>query len=131
MEFQNALHLIVAIERKLTILNSHRLTQFFIFSLDRPNWQDWGGRWARRTAFMRNLKIILEELDINYTMPIQPVLLPTSGPPPHSLTQLQPPPSGSHQGSASADLGNAGGFQPSDISLAPGKSFQSGIPSFR
>ncbi|KAF9445920.1 hypothetical protein P691DRAFT_709572 [Macrolepiota fuliginosa MF-IS2] len=109
MEFQNALHLIVAVEH-------------------RPNWQDWGGRWARRTEFMRHLKTILEELNINYTMPIQPVLLPTSGPPPRSSTQLQPPP-GSHSGSGSpnADLGNAGGFQP----LAPGGSSQSFIPSFR
>lgn len=46
--------------------------------LDRPNWQDWGGRWTRRTAFMRHLKTVLEELDIRYTMPVQPVLLPTS-----------------------------------------------------
>lgn len=45
--------------------------------LDRPNWQDWGGRWTRRTAFMRHLKTVLEELDIRYTMPVQPVLLPT------------------------------------------------------
>ncbi|KIL65517.1 hypothetical protein M378DRAFT_161839 [Amanita muscaria Koide BX008] len=59
MEYQNALCLIVAIEH-------------------RPNWQDWGGRWERRTAFMRNLKTILEDLDIRYTMPIQPVLLPRS-----------------------------------------------------
>lgn len=44
--------------------------------LDRPNWQDWGGRWTRRTAFMRHLKTVLEELDIRYTMPVQPVLLP-------------------------------------------------------
>lgn len=59
MEYQNAIHLIVAVEH-------------------RPNWQDWGGRWERRTTFMRNLKMILEELDVRYTMPIQPVLLPRS-----------------------------------------------------
>ncbi|KAF9457510.1 Mechanosensitive ion channel-domain-containing protein [Collybia nuda] len=57
MEYQNAIHLVVAIEH-------------------RPNWQDWGGRWARRTTFMRNLKQILEDLDVQYTMPVQPVLLP-------------------------------------------------------
>ena len=45
--------------------------------LDRPNWQDWGGRWTRRTAFMRHLKTVLEELDIRYTKPVQPVVLPT------------------------------------------------------
>ncbi|KAH6914178.1 Mechanosensitive ion channel-domain-containing protein [Coprinopsis sp. MPI-PUGE-AT-0042] len=66
MEYQNAIHLIVAIEH-------------------RANWQDWGGRWTRRNAFMRNLKTVLEELDITYTMPVQPVLLPSSnGKPPFS-----------------------------------------------
>lgn len=57
LEYQNALTLTIAMEH-------------------RPNWQDWGGRWARRTLFMRHLKVLLEELDISYTMPIQPVLLP-------------------------------------------------------
>ncbi|KAK2465625.1 hypothetical protein APHAL10511_002169 [Amanita phalloides] len=59
MEYQNAIQLSVAVEH-------------------RSNWQDWGGRWERRTAFMRNLKVVLEELDVRYTMPIQPVLLPRS-----------------------------------------------------
>lgn len=62
MEYQNAITLVVAMEH-------------------RPNWQDWGGRWARRTAFMRHLKSVLEELDIRYTLPIQPVLLPRDRPP--------------------------------------------------
>jgi len=57
MEYQNAIYLVVGMEH-------------------RPNWQDWGGRWVRRTAFMRNLKIILEHLDIKYTMPMQPILMP-------------------------------------------------------
>lgn len=59
MEFQNAIHLTVGVEH-------------------RPNWQDWGGRWTRRTAFMKHLKSILEDLDLKYTMPVQPVLLPNS-----------------------------------------------------
>ncbi|OAX44520.1 hypothetical protein K503DRAFT_304184 [Rhizopogon vinicolor AM-OR11-026] len=59
MDFQNAIHLTVAVEH-------------------RPNWQDWGGRWTRRTAFMKHLKSILEDLDLKYTMPVQPVLLPNS-----------------------------------------------------
>ena len=58
--------------------------------LDRPNWQDWGGRWTRRTAFMRHLKTVLEELDIHYTMPVQPVLLPRSYRP--SVPVMQSPP---------------------------------------
>lgn len=96
-------------------------------SVDRRNWQDWSGRWARRTQFMRQLKMILEELDIGYTMPVQPVLLPSSGPPPTSIPQS---PVGSYQGSMNADLGNAGGFQAGDMSRAPGRSFQSGVSSF-
>lgn len=108
MEYQNALHLIVAIEH-------------------RPNWQDWGGRWARRTAFMRHLKTILEELEIGYTMPIQPILLPTSGPPP-SMSQLYSPSSpGSSPGPAS-DLGNGGSFYPTPIGFTPGRSYRAGIP---
>jgi len=58
MEHQNAIHLIIAIEH-------------------RSNWQDWGGRWARRNEFMRHLKTVLEELDLKYILPIQPVLLPS------------------------------------------------------
>ncbi|KAF9226600.1 hypothetical protein BS17DRAFT_775873 [Gyrodon lividus] len=56
MEYQNAIYLTIAMEH-------------------RPNWQDWGGRWARRTAFMRHLKTVLEDLDMKYTLPIQPLLV--------------------------------------------------------
>lgn len=63
MEFQNAIHLKIGMEH-------------------RPNWQDWGGRWARRTAFMRYLKTCLEELDLRYTKPVQPILMPNPPYPP-------------------------------------------------
>ncbi|KAJ3861518.1 Mechanosensitive ion channel-domain-containing protein [Lentinula novae-zelandiae] len=58
MEYMNAIYLTVAVEH-------------------RPNWQDWGGRWTRRNAFMKFLKGVLEELDVKYMMPTQPVLLPS------------------------------------------------------
>ena len=48
--------------------------------LDRRNWQDWGGRWARRNAFMKWFRGALEELELKYTAPIQPVLLPRGNP---------------------------------------------------
>ena len=49
MEYQNAIHLAVAMEH-------------------RPNWQDWGERWGRRTAFMGSLtETVLEDLDTRYT----------------------------------------------------------------
>ncbi|KAF8323535.1 uncharacterized protein EI90DRAFT_3076953 [Cantharellus anzutake] len=54
MEFQNEITLIIAIEH-------------------RANWQNWGARWDRRTKFMRRMKALLEELDIGYCMPLQPV----------------------------------------------------------
>lgn len=97
-----------------------------LMTTDRPNWQDWGGRWGRRTAFMRNLKTILEELDIRYTMPVQPVLLPSHPPPgwgggggPMSPTpRLQMP--------VPRDLlGNAGSFQGSQHLRAPLQTFGS------
>jgi hypothetical protein len=76
MDFQNAIHLIVAVQRKsiYTWPNCEVLS----LASDRPTWQDWGGRWTRRTAFMKHLKSILEDLDLKYTMPVQPVMLPDS-----------------------------------------------------
>ncbi|KAF9035742.1 hypothetical protein BDZ89DRAFT_1062027 [Hymenopellis radicata] len=73
MEYQNAIHIIVAMEH-------------------RKNWQDWGGRWARRTAFMKKLKAILEDLDVRYYLPVQPMLLQSRGPMPSP--RMQPPPLG-------------------------------------
>ncbi|KAL1747916.1 Mechanosensitive ion channel-domain-containing protein [Schizophyllum fasciatum] len=96
MEYQNAVHLTIAIEH-------------------RANWQDWGGRWTRRTAFMRHLKGILEELDIRYTMPVQPVTLPRT---PYAQGSVQSP-----YGASREDLGNAGGFRAGTQGLmAPGRS---------
>ena len=57
-------------------VNAPRSVLISLF-VDRSNWQDWGGRWARRNVFMRHLKTVLEELDLRYTLPIQPVLLPS------------------------------------------------------
>ncbi|KAJ7245129.1 Mechanosensitive ion channel-domain-containing protein [Mycena haematopus] len=82
MEYQNAIHLIVAMEH-------------------RANWQDWGGRWARRNLFMRNLKTVLEELDLRYSLPVQPVVLPQG---------VLPQPTGGR----GTDTGNAASFFASD-----------------
>ncbi|KAF9269000.1 hypothetical protein L218DRAFT_916497 [Marasmius fiardii PR-910] len=133
MEYQNALHLIIAMEH-------------------RPNWQDWGGRWARRTAFMRNLKTILEDLDVRYTMPVQPVLMPRGFGHPgggsgfsgglnrnSSMSLLQRTPSmarapqgasGTGGSLAGPTLGgNAGSFQGSDHLRAPGRGFRADVGS--
>ncbi|KAH8110837.1 Mechanosensitive ion channel-domain-containing protein [Phellopilus nigrolimitatus] len=108
MEYQNAITLVIAMEH-------------------RPNWQDWGGRWARRTLFMRNLKVVLEELDITYTLPIQPVLLPKY--PPYGNNQLDVPSRQVSQssmfGQSRESLGNAG-FHQDEVYRAPGPG-----PTFR
>ncbi|GLB35076.1 putative mechanosensitive ion channel [Lyophyllum shimeji] len=96
MEYQNAITLVVAMEH-------------------RPNWQDWGGRWVRRNLFMRNLKEILEDLDVEYTMPVQPVILPR-------------PPYTNLQGGNQEVLGNAGSFHRSDSGA--GRSLREGVSSF-
>ncbi|KAI8458829.1 hypothetical protein BY996DRAFT_6410621 [Phakopsora pachyrhizi] len=37
------------------------------------NWQDWGARWDRRTLLMREMKKIMDSLNITYRLPIQPL----------------------------------------------------------
>ena len=80
MEFQNAIHLIVAIERKCDRFWAENAIAECVHGLDRHNWQDWGGRWARRNTLMKWFKGVLEELDIKYTAPVQPILLPKGNP---------------------------------------------------
>jgi hypothetical protein len=55
---------------------------------------------------MRHLKAVLEELDIQYSMPLQPVLLPLASAEPNPRG-LQPSPSRITREA----LGNAGFFQ--------------------
>lgn len=129
MEFQNAIHLTIGMEHK-------------------PNWQDWGGRWARRTAFMRHLKTVLEELDVRYTMPVQPLLMPSPPFPsgyngPRSPTLDSPllrvqrtPSSASREGFAMhvngshEELGNAGHFPAGDLARSPSRSLRPGPDRF-
>jgi hypothetical protein len=63
---------------------------------------------------MRHLKIVLEDLDVKYTMPIQPILLPNK-PAFHSSSQI------SESGVQRREmLGNAGSFQGStQLNRAP------------
>ena len=91
--------------------------------LDRPNWQDWGGRWGRRTAFMRHLKVTMEELDVKYSMPVQPILMHNR--PAFTNQQSSPKSPGfkptrqTSAGIASMEtLGDAGPFQRSTLSRA-------------
>ncbi|EMD38841.1 hypothetical protein CERSUDRAFT_92875 [Gelatoporia subvermispora B] len=124
MEYQNAIHLLISMEH-------------------RPNWQDWGGRWVRRTAFMRFLKTVLEELDVRYTAPVQPVLMPRQLPPgfggsmnlgspksPRSPMSpnihLRAPSDHSLRRGSRDTLGNAGSFHGSDqMAAAASRSIRS------
>lgn len=124
MEYQNAIFLVIAMEH-------------------RPNWQDWGGRWGRRTAFMRHLKTILEELDVRYSMPVQPLLLPNGVQ--SSLDGLQRHSSGTgtrthspldprvniRPPSRELSSGNAGSFRGSEyMARSPSRSIRSEKDSF-
>ena len=96
--------------------------------LDRPSWQDWGGRWTRRTAFMRFLRTVLEELVIRYTMQIQPVLLP-SGEATYRPPRMQSPPQGTH-GTVDPWLQGNAGFYQSDYGRLANPVFRTGVSSF-
>lgn len=97
---------------------------------DRSNWQDWGGRWTRRTVFMRNLKTILEELEVSYSMPLQPVLLPkyspftTSFPNRGHNEEMNTSSVRRNAHNTSETLGNAGYFMNEGF-RAPGPTFRS------
>lgn len=68
------------------------------------NWQDWGGRWNRRTKLMRHMKTVLDDLGVSYKLPLQPVQLHVrSGAPPSSFG------SGGRRGSNSSGNGNNNG----------------------
>jgi hypothetical protein len=115
-------------------------------SSDRSNWQDWGARWSRRNGFMRHLRTVLEELDITYTQPIQPIIMPSlpgsflppnigSAAPTRTPTvRLQHPrPRRAATGAPTQeDLGNAGSFQGagSEFLRAPGGTISSEPSSF-
>lgn len=118
MEHQNAISLVVAMEH-------------------RPNWQDWGGRWVRRTAFMRNLKAVLEDLGVRYTKPIQPIIVPR-GPGGFTSPFLDLPPSprsgGARRGagpeSSRETLGNAGYLDLEPLGRSPSRSLRAGGDRF-
>jgi len=79
---------------------------------------------------MRYLKTVLEELEIRYTMPIQPVILPqgdaTHGP---SAPRMQAPPQGRHTIDSSM-LGNAGFYHGGDPGRPSAPRFRTGVPTF-
>ncbi|EIN06056.1 hypothetical protein PUNSTDRAFT_136850 [Punctularia strigosozonata HHB-11173 SS5] len=102
MEYQNCITLIIAMEH-------------------RPNWQDWGGRWTRRTPFMKHLKQLMEELDLRYTLPVQPIILPRQ-PPWQNVNagfHLTPPQGPNRFQMTREEAGNAGSYPTDRMGLAP------------
>jgi len=84
----------------------------------KANWQDWGARWSRRNAFMRNLKSILEELEVGYSMPVQPIFVQSSSSTAAcAMTEKD-------------DIGNAGKMPPELLGKAPGPSIRVAGDSF-
>lgn len=62
----------------ITNQNSVELT---IAMEHKGNWQDWGARWNRRTKLMRQVKLVAEQLGIEYSLPPQPVTYHARGGP--------------------------------------------------
>lgn len=68
----------------------------------KQNWQDWGGRWNRRTKLMRQMKLVLDDLGVTYKLPLQPVQLQVrGGPSPFGTKQRR----GSNDTAGTADNG--------------------------
>jgi hypothetical protein len=80
---------------------------------------------------MRHLKMVLEDLDVKYTMPVQPILM-ANKPAFPSSPRLQPPPPRTERSMESRELlGNAGSFQGSTgLNQAPSRSLQPGDSTF-
>ncbi|CAH7686130.1 hypothetical protein PPACK8108_LOCUS20739 [Phakopsora pachyrhizi] len=61
----------------IDFMKNQNLIQLSLYSLlivameHKGNWQDWGARWDRRTLLMREMKKIMDSLNITYRLPIQ------------------------------------------------------------
>lgn len=94
----------------------------------KTNWSDWGARWDRRTKLMKEVKTILDDLNVTYRLPPQPVsFVPKGGPPPfrpgggmrrdesNSTQSLSPARSPRRRGDVASGnagfTGTGGGFQ--------------------
>lgn len=56
----------------MTMENLNRVTCIFYIE-HAASWQDMGFRWSNRNAFIMHLKRTMEELEIDYFFPVQPV----------------------------------------------------------
>ncbi|EHS63597.1 uncharacterized protein PGTG_20691 [Puccinia graminis f. sp. tritici CRL 75-36-700-3] len=82
----------------------------------KSNWQDWGARWDRRTFLMKEMKRVMDSLNITYKLPPQPISLLPRRPGPHHL-------SSSRQGSSMRSHHPTGGGV---LSLSPSRGAAAG-----
>lgn len=66
-------------------LNNQNYIDMIVAFEHKANFQDWGGRWVRRTKLMKRLKEEMDRLAITYTLPVQPVSF-------HPTKPNRPPP---------------------------------------
>ncbi|KAI7955560.1 hypothetical protein MJO29_006959 [Puccinia striiformis f. sp. tritici] len=59
----------------IEFINNQNLIQLIIAMEHKSNWQDWDARWDRRTLLMKEMKRIMDSLDIAYKLPTQPISL--------------------------------------------------------
>ncbi|WAQ86379.1 hypothetical protein PtA15_7A105 [Puccinia triticina] len=59
----------------IDFINNQNLIQLIVAMEHKTNWQDWGARWNRRTFIMKEMKRIMNSLNISYKLPPQPISL--------------------------------------------------------
>lgn len=81
---------------------------------------------------MRHLKTVLEALDVKYTMPVQPILMPNKPAFPNTSPRFGSMRQGQAGGMTSRDtLGNAGSFHGSpQLNRAPTRGLRPGDSNF-
>ncbi|WAQ86378.1 hypothetical protein PtA15_7A104 [Puccinia triticina] len=70
----------------IDFINNQNLIQLIIAMEHKSNWQDWGARWDRRTLLMKEMKRIMDSLNITYKLPPQPISLLPQRPGPRELS---------------------------------------------
>ncbi|KAI7958818.1 hypothetical protein MJO28_002609 [Puccinia striiformis f. sp. tritici] len=57
----------------IDFMQNQNLIQLAVAMEHKSNWQDWGARWDRRTLLMKEMKRIMDQLNMTYKLPLQPV----------------------------------------------------------
>ncbi|MBW0469140.1 hypothetical protein O181_008855 [Austropuccinia psidii MF-1] len=57
----------------IDFMKNQNMIQLMVAMEHKDNWQDWAGRLDRRTELMKEMKRILDKLNVIYKLPVQPV----------------------------------------------------------